>query len=96
MAEGKNDIPAEELDAIFNGASDDKSATNIDKSIPVSNSNLHQVILLKKLMVIKINFFKLLLRKSLFLTEKSIAKIGYFLKYLECKIFRILLGHLSI
>ena len=38
MAEGKNDIPDEELDAIFNGTSDDKSATNTAESIPVSNS----------------------------------------------------------
>ena len=63
VAEGKNDIPAEELDAIFNGASDDKSATNTAESIPVSNSkSILQLILLNKLliMIIKINFFKLL------------------------------------
>ena len=38
VAEGKSDIPAEELEAIFNSASDDKSATNVAESIPVSNS----------------------------------------------------------
>ena len=38
LGEGKNYIPAEELDAIFDGASDDKSATNTTESIPVSNS----------------------------------------------------------
>ena len=39
VAEGKNDITAEELDAIFDGASDDKSASNTAESISVSNSN---------------------------------------------------------
>ena len=38
MTERKNNISAEELDAIFNGASNDKSATNTAESIPVSNS----------------------------------------------------------
>ena len=38
VAEGKNDIPAEELDAIFNGFSDSKSATDTAESIPVLNS----------------------------------------------------------
>ena len=38
VAEGENDIPAEELDAIFNGISDSKSATNTAESIPVLNS----------------------------------------------------------
>ena len=38
VAEGKSDIPAEELDAVFNSTSDNKSATNIAESIPVSNS----------------------------------------------------------
>ena len=39
VAEGKNDITAEELNAIFDGASDDKSASNTAESILVSNSN---------------------------------------------------------
>ena len=38
VTERKNDISAEELDAIFNGTSNDKSATNTVESIPVSNS----------------------------------------------------------
>ena len=38
MVDGENDIPAEELDAIFDGASDNKSTTNTTKNIPVSNS----------------------------------------------------------
>ena len=62
MAEGKNYIPAEELDAIFNGTSDDKSATNTAKSIPVLNSKFTSTNTAKEvlIMVMKINFFKLL------------------------------------
>ena len=41
MADGKNDIPAEELDTIINGTSDNKSATNTAESIPVSNSKFN-------------------------------------------------------
>ena len=38
VAEGKNGIPAEELDAIFDGVSDNKSTTTTTESIPVLNS----------------------------------------------------------
>ena len=41
VADGKNDIPAEELDTIINGTSDNKSATNTAESIPVSNSKFN-------------------------------------------------------
>ena len=57
VSEGKNDIPAEELDA---GASDDKSATNTAESIPVLNLKFTSTNTAKEvlIMVIKINFFK--------------------------------------
>ena len=56
LGEGKNDIPAEELDAIFDGASDDKSATN---TFQYRIQRLLQLILLKKSLttVIKKIFF---------------------------------------
>ena len=38
VAEGKNDIPTEELHATFDGASNNKLTTNTTESIPVSNS----------------------------------------------------------
>ena len=59
MAEGKNYIPAEELDAIFNDTSDDKSATNTAESIPVLNSKFTSTNTAKEvlIMVMKINFF---------------------------------------
>ena len=41
VVDGKNDIPAEELDTIINGTSDNKSATNTAESIPVSNSKFN-------------------------------------------------------
>ena len=41
VAEGKNDIPAEELDTIINGTYDNKSATNTAECIPVSNSKFN-------------------------------------------------------
>ena len=38
VAEGKNGIPAEELDTIVDGVSDNKSTTTTTESIPVLNS----------------------------------------------------------
>ena len=63
MTERKNNISAEELDAIFNGASNDKSATNTAESIPVSNSkftstNTAKEVIYLYILVIKINFSK--------------------------------------
>ena len=78
VAEGKNDIPDEELDAIFNGTSDDKSATNTAESIPVSNSKFTSSNTAKE---VTYNgnqnlFFGDTVVKCLFLTEKSIEKVG--------------------